>query len=197
LELWKLNTIFKLFLLSVTVGFLVSAFLHQIFILHLLPIILAIGASSYVAVIIEPVLHQKEFRTYLISMILLTIGLVSTIATVGYAATVTLNNSCPSSTGLVLDWSGTLNFDAERHPYLNTGTSYIIRFESLSGPGYNYLISRDPLPTPVLHRGSLTVLNNTDVWTFTPSDCGKYWIELRIPVLGQSTDYHVTVTSVP
>ena len=197
MELWKLNTIFKLFLLSVTGAFLVSAFLHQIVILHVLPIVLAAGASGYVAVIVEPVLHRKQFRTYVLGLTLLMLGLVAVIASVGYIATASLIDSCPSSTGTILDWSGnfTLSLDVERHPFLDSGTSYIFRFERLSGPGYSYRISQDPLPTPVLHRGSLSAVSNVDVWTFTPTECGKYWIELTTTSFARPNGYHVILTS--
>jgi membrane-associated protease RseP (regulator of RpoE activity) len=196
LELWKLNTAFKLFLLSISTAFLTSAILHYTLILRYLPVALAIGVGVYVSLIINPTLRTRRFRTYVAGTVFISTVLAVSIVALGYYSLITIE-SCPQAGPVPLDWTGTVILDVERHPYLDSGVTVQFSFDLLSGPGYRVRITQDPFTTPVLHTATLGPSANSDVWNFSPSTCGKYWIELlNIGFGSQSSEYHVTVVAV-
>jgi len=196
MELWKLNTVFKLFLLSIAAFFLLSAFLHYTLVLHYLPVILVIGVALYISTITNPALRKRPSRIYILSTTIISTALVASIVIVGYS-TLSTTNSCHQAGTVPLDWAGNVIIDSERHPYLDTGTTYQFNFNLLSGPGYRLRVTQDPFSTPVLHLATLSGLTNLDQWNFAPASCGTYWIELLNLGFGtQQSSYHVTVTSI-
>jgi len=75
--------------------------------------------------------------------------------------------------------------------------TYRFSFVLTSGPGYRIRVTQDPFPTPILHIASLYPSANMDVWNFTPSSCGKYWVELlNIGFGSQPSGYHVLIAAV-
>jgi len=196
LELWKLNTAFKLFLLSISASFLASALLHYTPVLQYLPVVLTVGVALYISLIVNPTLRRRPLRVYLMATVLISTGLALSVATVGYF-TLTSVGSCPSAGTVPLDWSGNVIFYVECHPYLDAGVTYQFSFTLLSGPGYRLRVTQDPFPTPILHIASLYPSANVEVWNFTPSSCGKYWVELLNVGFGsQSSYYHVVIAVV-
>ena len=196
MELWKLNTAFKLFLLSIAALFLVSAVLHYTLVLHYLHVLLAAGVAVYVFFIVNPVLHRRRFHVYVLGIMIICTAMGASVIAVGYYSLSTAD-SCAQAGIVPLDWMGSVILDAERHPYLAAGTMYNFSFSLTSGPGYRVRITQDPFPTPVLHLATLSPSVNLHLWNFTPSSCGKYWIELLNIGFGvQSSDYRVVVTAV-
>ena len=196
MELWKLNTAFKLFLLSVAASFLVSAVLHNTLILHYLPVVLAVGAAIYVSIIINPTLRKRSFLAYLLGTLAVSTALVGSVVVVGYYS-LSVNDACSPAVTVPLDWTGSVILDAERHPYLDAGITYQFTSNLLSGPGYRLRVTQDPLTTPILHYATISQSAGSDVWRFTPSSCGKYWVELLNLGFGsQASDYHIIIASV-
>jgi len=196
LELWKLNTAFKLFLLSIAALFLASAVLHYTLVLHYLHVLLAAGVAVYVFFIVNPVLHRRRFHVYVLGIMIICTAMGASVIAVGYYSLSTVD-SCAQAGIVPLDWMGSVILDAERHPYLTAGTMYNFSFSLTSGPGYRVRITQDPFPTPVLHLATLSPSVSLHLWNFTPSSCGKYWIELLNIGFGtQSSDYHIVVTAV-
>ena len=196
MELWKLNTAFKLFLLSIAALFLVSAVLHYTLVLHYLHVLLAAGVAVYVFFIVNPVLHRRRFHVYVLGIMIICTAMGASVIAVGYYSLSTVD-SCAQAGIVPLDWMGSVILDAERHPYLTAGTMYNFSFSLTSGPGYRVRITQDPFPTPVLHLATLSPSVSLHLWNFTPSSCGKYWIELLNIGFGtQSSDYHIVVTAV-
>lgn len=197
MELWKLNTIFKLFLLAISASFLASAVFHYTLILHFLPLILAIGVAIYASMIVNPSLRARPRHIYVLGTLLISTALASTVVAVGYISLSTIN-SCSQAGPAPLDWTGTVILDVERHPYLDAGVTYQFSSSLLSGPGYRLRITQDPFTTPVLHYATINPTSSSDVWNFSPATCGKYWIELLNLGFGsQVSDYHVTVVAIP
>ena len=196
MELWKLNTAFKLFLLSISAAFLGAALLHQTQALHYLPVLLAVGVAIYLSIIVNPILRRRRFQVYVLATVFISTTLALSVAAVGYYSLSTLD-SCAKAEAVPLDWTGTVILDSERHPYLDAGVTYRFSFILLTGPGYRIRVTQDPFPTPILHIASLYPSSNMDVWSFTPSSCGKYWVELlNIGFGSQSSGYHVLITAV-
>jgi len=196
LELWKLNTAFKLFLLSISGAFLGSALLHETSVIHYLPVVLAVGVAVYTSVMINPTLRTRRIGIYVLATFLISTALAASVAAVGYYSLSTLD-SCAPAGAVPLDWTGSVILDSERHPYLDGGVTYRFSFVLTSGPGYRIRVTQDPFPTPMLHIASLYPSSNMDVWSFTPSSCGKYWVELlNIGFGSQPSGYHVIVAAV-
>jgi len=196
LELWKLNTAFKLFLLSISGAFLGSALLHETSVIHYLPVVLAVGVAVYTSVMINPTLRTRRIGIYVLATFLISTALAASVAAVGYYSLSTLD-SCAPAGAVPLDWTGSVILDSERHPYLDAGVTYRFSFVLTSGPGYRIRVTQDPFPTPMLHIASLYPSSNMDVWSFTPSSCGKYWVELlNIGFGSQPSGYHVIVAAV-
>jgi len=196
LELWKLNTAFKLFLLSISGAFLGSALLHETSVIHYLPVVLAVGVAVYTSVMINPTLRTRPIGIYVLATFLISTALAASVAAVGYYSLSTLD-SCAPAGAVPLDWTGSVILDSERHPYLDAGVTYRFSFVLTSGPGYRIRVTQDPFPTPMLHIASLYPSSNMDVWSFTPSSCGKYWVELlNIGFGSQPSGYHVIVAAV-
>src|SRR5207249_6802911 len=106
------------------------------------------------------------------------------------------NSSCAQAGAVPLDWTGSVILDSERHPYLDSGVTYRFSFVLTSGPGYRIRVTQDPFPTPILHIASVSPSANMDVWIFTPSSCGKYWVELlNIGFGSQPSGYHVLIAA--
>ena len=196
MELWKLNTAFKLFLLSISAAFLGSALLHQTQALHYLPVVLAVGVAVYLSIIVNPILRRRRFRVYVLATVFISTSLAVGVAAVGYYSLSTVD-SCAQAGAVPLDWTGSVILDSERHPYLDAGVTYQFSFILLSGPGYRIRVTQDPFPTPILHLASVSPSANVDVWSFTPSSCGKYWVELlNIGFGSQPSGYHVLIAAV-
>ncbi len=196
MELWKLNTAFKLFLLSISGAFLGSALLHETSVIHYLPVVLAVGVAVYTSVMINPTLRTRRIGIYVLATFLISTALAASVAAVGYYSLSTLD-SCAPAGAVPLDWTGSVILDSERHPYLDAGVTYRFSFVLTSGPGYRIRVTQDPFPTPMLHIASLYPSSNMDVWSFTPSSCGKYWVELlNIGFGSQPSGYHVIVAAV-
>ena len=197
MELWKLNTAFKLFLLSISAAFLGSALLHQTQALHYLPVLLAVGVATYLSIIVNPILRRRRFQVYVLATVLISTTLALSVAAVGYYSLSITADWCAQAGAIPLDWTGTVILDSERHPYLDAGVTYRFSFILVSGPGYRIRVTQDPFPTPILHIASVYPSANMDVWSFTPSSCGKYWVELlNIGFGSQSSGYHVLITAV-
>ncbi len=196
MELWKLNTAFKLFLLSISGAFLGSALLHETSVIHYLPVVRAVGVAVYTSVMINPTLRTRRIGIYVLATFLISTALAASVAAVGYYSLSTLD-SCAPAGAVPLDWTGSVILDSERHPYLDAGVTYRFSFVLTSGPGYRIRVTQDPFPTPMLHIASLYPSSNMDVWSFTPSSCGKYWVELlNIGFGSQPSGYHVIVAAV-
>ncbi len=195
MELWKLNTAFKLFLLSIAASFLVSALFHYTLVLHYLPIVLAIGVAVYATIIINPALRRRSFRVYVLASTLIVVAMAASIIVVGYYS-LTIN-SCAPAGATPLDWSGSVLLDVESHPYLDSGVTYQFNFNLVSGPGYRVRVTQDPSPTPILHSASLYPSASMDVWNLTPSSCGKYWVELlNVGFPSQTSSFHIIIVAV-
>ena len=196
MELWKLNTAFKLFLLSISAAFLGSALFHQSQVVHYLPVVLSVGVAIYISIIVNPTLRRRRIGVYVLATILISTVLAVSVAAVGYYS-LSANSSCAQAGAVPLDWTGSVILDSERHPYLDSGVTYRFSFVLTSGPGYRIRVTQDPFPTPILHIASLYPSSNMDVWSFTPSSCGKYWVELlNIGFGSQPSDYHVLIAAV-
>ena len=196
MELWKLNTAFKLFLLAISAAFLGSALLHQTQVVHYLPLVLAVGVAVYISIIINPTLRRRRVGVYALATVFISTALAVSVAAVGYYSLST-NSSCAPAGAFPLDWTGSVILDSERHPYLDSGVTYRFSFVLTSGPGYRIRVTQDPFPTPILHIASLYPSANMDVWNFTPSSCGKYWVELlNIGFGSQPSGYHVLIAAV-
>ncbi|OLB47440.1 hypothetical protein AUH73_07155 [archaeon 13_1_40CM_4_53_4] len=196
MELWKLNTAFKLFLLSISATFLGSALLHETPVIHYLPVVLAVGVAVYISVIVNPTLRTRRIGVYVLATLLISTALAASVAAVGYYSLSTLD-SCAPAGAVPLDWTGSVILDSERHPYLDSGVTYRFSFVLTSGPGYRIRVTQDPFPTPILHIASLYPSANIEVWNFTPSSCGKYWVELlNIGFGSQPSGYHVLIAAV-
>jgi len=196
LELWKLNTAFKLFLLAISAAFLGSALLHQTQVVHYLPLVLAVGVAVYISIIINPTLRRRRVGVYALATVFISTALAVSVAAVGYYSLST-NSSCAQAGAVPLDWTGSVILDSERHPYLDSGVTYRFSFVLTSGPGYRIRVTQDPFPTPILHIASLYPSANIEVWNFTPSSCGKYWVELlNIGFGSQPSGYHVLIAAV-
>ncbi len=196
MELWKLNTAFKLFLLAISAAFLGSALLHQTQVVHYLPLVLAVGVAVYIYIIVNPTLRRRRVGVYALATVFISTALAVSVAAVGYYSLST-NSSCAQAGAVPLDWTGSVILDSERHPYLDSGVTYRFSFVLTSGPGYRIRVTQDPFPTPILHIASLYPSSNMDVWSFTPSSCGKYWVELlNIGFGSQPSDYHVLIAAV-
>ncbi len=196
MELWKLNTAFKLFLLSISAAFLGSALLHQSQVVHYLPVVLSVGVAIYISIIVNPTLRRRRIGVYVLATILISTVLAVSVAAVGYYS-LSVNSSCAQAGAVPLDWTGNVILDSERHPYLDSGVTYRFSFVLTSGPGYRIRVTQDPFPTPILHIASVSPSANMDVWIFTPSSCGKYWVELlNIGFGSQPSGYHVLIAAV-
>jgi hypothetical protein len=196
LELWKLNTAFKLFLLSISSTFLGSALLHATAVLRYLPVALAVGVAVYISAIVNPTLRRRPFHIYAVATALISTAMVVSVGAVGYYSLATVD-SCAPAGAVPLDWTGAVILDAERHPFLDAGVTYKFTFDLLSGPGYRIRITQDPFSTPILHIASIYPESNVHVWDFAPSSCGKYWVELlNIGFGSQPSNFHVLVTAV-